>query len=187
MVAIDGALIAALLASRPWKWQPASGAHPLLLAAIVCASAFVPWIAIPSQGDASKPQRYTELDPAKWVNRNVFDIAELTRWVPTDKLPTDGKIVLWRQGCEHCAAHLRKMAAEDDGSQPIVLLQIKDDLENSREVDAMPNGPHVTMLALPDNLQVPTTTPWEVHVAGGVVTEALDRAHAEALDHSVPK
>jgi hypothetical protein len=187
MLAIDGSLIAAVIASQPWKRQPASGVHPLLLAVVVGASAFIPWIAIPSQGDASKPQRYTELDPAKWVNQNVFEIAELTRWVPADKLPTDGKIVIWRQGCEHCAAHLRKMAAEDDGSQPIVLLQIKDDLESSREVDAMPNGPHVTEFALPNNLQVPITTPWEIHVAGGVVTEALDQQQAEALDHSAPK
>jgi hypothetical protein len=187
MVGVDGALLALLLATRPWKMIEGSGANPLVLAGAVAISAIVPWIAIPSQGDASKTERYVMLEPAKWVSKNVFEIEQLSRWVPADKLPTDGKIVLWRQGCEHCAAHLRRMASEDDGSQPIVLLQIKDDLTSSREVDAMPNGPHVTMVSTPDNREFPIETPWEIHVEGGIVTAALDREHAEALDQAAGK
>ena len=187
MVAIDGTLLLALLATRPWKTSPARGASPLFLAAVVAVSAIIPWVAIPSQSGGANPPRYVELDPNTWVHQNVFDISQLTRWVPAEKLPTDGKIVLWRQGCDHCAAHLRKMASEDDGSQPIVLVQIKDDLESSREVDAMPNGPHVAMFSMPDNLQVPIETPWEIRVEGGVVKEALDREHAEAVDRATAK
>jgi hypothetical protein len=189
MVAVDGALLITLLATRPWRTIEASGANPLVLAGAIGISAIVPWIAIPAQGDATKPEheRYVMLEPASWVNKNVLEIGQLTRWVPEDKLPTDGKIVLWRQSCDHCAAHLRKMASQDDGSQPIVLLQIKDDLKSSREVDAMPNGPHVTMIAMPDDLEFPIETPWEIHVEGGVVKEALDREHAEALDGAASK
>jgi hypothetical protein len=117
----------------------------------------------------------------------VFEIGELAPFVPGDKLPTDGKLVLWRQGCTHCAAHLRKMAREDDGSQPIVMLQIQDDLKDSRAVDAMPNGPHVTMLATPADKEIVVTTPWELHVAGGVVDGTISPKEAEALDGEAAK
>jgi len=195
MVAIDGALGIALLATRPWKTSPASGAHPILLAAVVALSAFIPWIAISSQsqiampsqpGGANRP-RYDELHPEKWVHQNVFDIADLSRYVPAEQLPTDGKIVLWRQGCSHCAAHLRKLAREDDGSQPIVLLQIKDDLNSTREVDAMPNGPHVEAFSTPENLDIVVQTPWEIHVEGGVVQDVIDPQKADELDGTASK
>jgi hypothetical protein len=194
MVAIDGVLALALLATRPWKTSPASGANPILLAAVVLVSAFIPWIAIPSQsqiGMSSQSgganRRYEELHPEKWAHQNVFDLADLSRYVPPEKLPTDGKIVLWRQGCTHCAAHLRKLAREDDGSQPIVLLQIKDDLNTTREVDAMPSGAHVGTFATPDNLDIVVQTPWEVHVEGGVVKDLIDPQKAEELDGTASK
>jgi hypothetical protein len=187
MVGIDSALVVFLLATRPWKTITSAGVRPEIAAGIIALSAALPWVVIRT-GNVEAPGqlptniRYVELNPDKWVNRNVYDIAELTRWIPTEKLPTDGKIVLWRQGCDHCALHLREMAREDDGSRPIVLLQIRDDLQSAREVDAMPIGPHVTMLAMPEELQVPIETPWEIRVDGGVVKEAIDRQHAEAMD-----
>lgn len=181
MVAIDGALLAFLLATRPWKTIHSSGLRIELVAVAIAITATLPWTVIGSQADPVTA-RYVDLEPGKWLNQSIFDIAELTRWVPADKLPTDGKLVIWRQGCDHCAAHLRKMAREDDGSQPIVLLQIRDDMANTREVDAMPNGAHVSTFALPENLEVPTITPWEVLIQGGVVTQALDQTHTDALD-----
>ena len=193
MIGVDSALLALLLASRPWATlAPASAGYAVLGLGFV-ASAIVPWLVLPSSSAsssipattavgsqvASERPRYIEMKPEKWVGQNVFDIQELVRWVPADKLPLDGKLVLWRQGCSHCAAHLRAMAAADDGSQPIVLLQVRDDLESSREVDAMPSGPHVNTLATTENLTIIMTTPWEIHVEGGVVTAALDEAHAK--------
>jgi hypothetical protein len=188
MVGIDSALVVLLLVTRPWSTITKSGVRPDVVAAIIALSAALPWLVIRTEaGPATTPgeptkARYVQLDPDKWLNKNVYEIAELTRWIPAEKLPTDGKIVLWRQGCDHCALHLRKMAREDDGSRPIVLLQIRDDLESSREVDAMPAGPHVTMLSTPDNQQVMIETPWEIRVEGGLVKEAIDRPHAEAMD-----
>jgi hypothetical protein len=187
MVAIDSALVVFLLATRPWKTIVESGARPELAAALIALSAALPWIVIRSEpGAPVKPgqpavlPRYVELNPAKWLHKNVYDIAELTRWVPPEQLPTDGKIVLWRQGCAHCATHLRDMARDDDGSRPILLLQIRDDLKDSRAVDAMPIGPHVTALAMPENLDVPILTPWEARVEGGVVQQVVDPEQAQA-------
>jgi len=185
MVAIDGALLAFLIATRPWIALGPGGSTKLVVAAIAISAA-LPWIVIPSKNDVATG-RFVEMHPDRWVNQTVFDVKDLEPFIPADKLPTDGKIVLWRQGCTHCAAHLRKMAREDDGSQPIVLLQIQDDLKDSRAVDAMPAGPHVTMLATPENKELVVTTPWEFHVAGGVITESISPEQAEAMDKELAK
>jgi hypothetical protein len=93
----------------------------------------------------------------------------------------DGRVVLWRQGCTHCAAHLRQMAEQDDGMTPILLVQIRDDLKDGRAVDLMPQGPHVTSAMLPENQEVVIQTPWELRVEGGTITAAFDEEHAKAL------
>jgi hypothetical protein len=90
-----------------------------------------------------------------------------------DKLPVDGKLILWRQGCSHCKEHLAKMASTDDGTKPIVLLQIRDDLDQTAIVDLLPNGPHVVKIQFPENQQVMIETPWEIDVEGGNVTKAV--------------
>ena len=186
MVAVDAVLLLALLASRPWSRLKGAGLPVPYLAAALAASIAAPWLVISSVPSApagaemsdgavaTALPRYVDLSPEKWLHQNVFEIAELTRWVDAEKLPSDGKLVLWRQSCDHCAAHLRKLTAADDGSVPIVLLQVRDDLDAGRSVDAMPSGPHVTELATPENLQFTITTPWEVDVAGGVVTAVVD-------------
>lgn len=192
MLSVDSALILSLLLSRPWSSRGKIAARPLALFGAGLALSFaLPWIVIraasaspgasPGAGPGSAAQRYVVLEPEKWVNRSVFDIEELTRWVDAAKLPTDGRIVLWRQGCEHCAAHLRLMASHDDPSVPILLVQIRDDLKDGRAVDLMPDGPNVTRAEFPENQQVVLQTPWELHVAGGVVTQALDEQHAKAF------
>ena len=197
MLAVDSALLLALFASKPWRVRGRAGAALGVLAAAVVVSFAVPWFAIPSQDPgepgpsvaavsgassatpASTP-RYVVLEPDHWVSKPIHEIEDLTRWVEAEKLPTDGKVVFWRQGCTHCAAHLRELAGRDDGTQPILLLQIRDDLKDSRAVDLMPDGPNVTRAEMPENLQFVLETPWELRVEGGVVTAALDREHAEA-------
>ena len=201
MLAVDSALLLFLVATRPWKTLGTrSGSSWLLLVPLVAASFVAPWlyirarmdvapIPIPVDGGAANgtpggaapvsSSQFVMMYPEKWVQQNVHEIEELTKWVASEKMPLFGKIVLWRQSCEHCAAHLAKMAAADDGAQPLLLVQLKDDLESERMVTAMPSGPHVTEAALPDGLGVVVTTPWEIHVEGGVVTAAIDESDAK--------
>ena len=82
--------------------------------------------------------------------------------------------MLWRQGCDHCKKHLEEMANEKNESQLILLVQVQDDLKSSRAVEAMPNGPNVTLVALPENQEFGVTTPLELVVEGGVVKAVLD-------------
>jgi hypothetical protein len=182
MLSVDSALLVSLLASRPWSVIRGPGLSAGLLAAGVVASLGLPWLVIraPEPGSVG-PARYVIMDPAKWVNRSIYEVEDLTRWVKPEEFPTDGRIVLWRQGCDHCAAHLRRMAGQDDGTQPILLVQIRDDLKDGRAVDLMPQGPHVTNVALPENQQVVLQTPWEIRVEGGIVKFALDEEHAKLL------
>jgi hypothetical protein len=118
--------------------------------------------------------RWIVLEPDKWVGQTIYDIAELTPWVEAEKLPTDGVLIFWRQGCSHCAEHLRALAGLDKGEQPITLVQIRDDLKDGRAVDIMPEGGHVQQLFLPENLQVMLQTPHELELSGGQVTRSLD-------------
>jgi len=183
MLAVDSALILSLLASRPWSSIRRPGGSLAPLAAAIAVSFALPWLLIhaPPAAPGAQASGYLVLDPEKWVNKSIFDIEDLTRWIPVEKLPTDGKVVLWRQGCEHCAAHLRLMASHDDPSVPILLVQIRDDLKDGRAVDLMPEGDHVSRAEFPENQQVVLQTPWELRVSGGVVTAALDEEHAKAL------
>lgn len=181
MLAVDSALILALLASRPWSTIAGRGLSTALLVVGLVVSAAAPWIVIRTpDAKVGGPSRYAIMEPQNWVGKGIDQIPELTRWVPLEQIPTDGQIVLWRQGCTHCAAHLRLMASKDDGSQQILLVQIRDDLKDSRAVDLMPQGPHVTSVELPENQEIVVTTPYEIRVAGGVITTALDEEHAKA-------
>lgn len=193
MIAVDSALLLFLLATKPWVALRARGAGiGIVLGACLLAFALPPvWIRVrqhegpvtpPGTGTPGpvKQPDWLTLDPAKWIGKSVYEIEELAKWVPAEKLPTDGQIVLWRQGCTHCAEHLRAMANGDKGDHPILLLQIQDDEKDSRAVDAMPAGAHVTTAEFPKGMQVVLETPWDITVAGGNVTAALDREQLEA-------
>lgn len=198
MLAIDSVLLLALLATQPWSKIRRPGVSVPIVGVCAALLFLVPWIVIrdpapppphaaggapaattsaggPAAGgatvDKGKP-RWVTLKPDTWIGKSIFDIPELVQWTETDKLPVDGKLVLWRQACTHCKEHLAKMASADDGSQPIVLLQIRDDLKDTAIVDLLPSGPHVVKIQFPDDLQFVITTPWEVEVKSGSVTAA---------------
>ena len=186
MLGVDSVLLISLLVSRPWSSIRGPGLSSLALAAGIALSFALPWLLIPSSTTPSsetpgQAPRYVIWEPGKWVNRPIYEIEDLTRWVKTEEFPMDGKVVLWRQGCDHCAAHLRMMAEQDDGMQSILLVQIRDDLKDGRSVDLMPQGPHVTNAVLPENQEVVLTTPWELRIEGGMITSALDEKHAQEL------
>jgi hypothetical protein len=181
MMSIDAALLAGLLVTKPWRALAGKGLSPVLLVVGLAVAWAAPWLVIRSAKDIVGPItaetvksggiRYVELSPEKWKGQAIHDVAELTRWIEPEKLPVEGSIVAWRQSCPHCAKHLRELATKDDGSRQFLLVQVQDDLANSPEVDAMPQGDHVTKFAFPENLQGAFTTPFEAIVSGGIVTE----------------
>jgi hypothetical protein len=191
MLGVDSVLLISLLLSRPWKSIQRSGLPIAALAVGVLISFALPWVIIQTPGTASttaegqvpaEAPRWVTWEPEKWVNRSIYEIEELTRWVKPEAFPTDGRVVFWRQSCDHCAAHLRVMAEKDDPTRPVLLVQIRDDMKASPLVDLMPKGAHVSTAALPENQDVILETPWELRIEGGMVTAALDRKAVEALN-----
>jgi hypothetical protein len=204
MMSIDAACLGFVLATRPWSANFGRGAPSGAVAAAMAVGIALPWILIgdkshvpsnPAQvtvpgdgtGATSKPPQpadhsdvWIALSPASWVGKSVYDVTELTQWVPAEKLPSEGKIVFWRQGCTHCAQHLREMAAKPDASTPILLVQVMDDLKDGAAVDAKPSGSNVTEVQLPMGAVGLFETPVEVRLEGGNVTAVLDREKLEA-------
>ena len=200
MMCIDGALLAFVLATKPWKSLSPPGLSTPLLALGIAVSLALPWIVIQPQEPVVLPQQnggteinggtpgtqpnaarvYIEMNPDKWKGKLIYDVAEFTKLVPMEKIPSDGRIVLWRQSCDHCAQHLREMANEKEASQPILLVQVMDDLKSSRTVDAMPSGANVTAVELPPGEGL-FTTPVEIRVEGGSVTAVLYEEDFEKL------
>lgn len=206
MATIDGALLLLVIAAQPWKHTPKPNLGFVATAIVALACAAYPWFQLhaelvydpnqtnptpvagtPTTGEPAPSPRFIVIHPDQWVGTSIFEVNELTVHMEpgdADKLPTDGYVVLWRQSCEHCRDHLREMAndkAKNDGTKPIVLVQIQDDLKNASAVDAMPQGPHVTKIALRPGPEFAIQTPWEIVVEGGMVTAALDEEHAKAL------
>ena len=189
MMAIDGVLLALLLASRPlraWAGAPLFTARALAACGLLGVLAFAaPWLVIrggtaadpaAAGGGAAQQARYEIWEPAKWVGQPVFDIPELARHVqPAEALPVDGLIVLWRASCDHCKEHLAKLRGEDKGERPIVLLQLQDDLKSTAVVDALPEGAHVSKFQTPAGVDIVLQTPWDVVVAGGMVASAEEK------------
>lgn len=187
MSAIDGALLLFVLAMRPWSRTEGPRMGPVLLVAGLVVLAVAPWLKVRDrmQGGGGPPA-FVVLHPDRWVQQVIYDVPELKDHLEPgdlDKLPTDGLVLLWRQTCDHCKEHLAGIAGDrvqNDGTKPIALVQIKDDLDKTAIVDVMPEGPHVTKLAFKVGPQYTIQTPWEIHVEGGTVTRALDGEHAKA-------
>lgn len=189
MLSVDAALLVAVLATRPWKTLKGPGLSTVALVVGIAASWAAPFVLIRSSSDSQGPIvvdtktgevtsagskiDYVMLHPEKWNGQAAIDIAELTRWIDPSLMPVEGAIVFWRQGCDHCAKHLRELASKDDGSRQYLLVQVRDDLDSGRSVDAMPQGAHVSTFEFPEKLGVALTTPVQVEVKGGNVTGVL--------------
>ncbi|GAB4222029.1 MAG: hypothetical protein Kow0062_17580 [Acidobacteriota bacterium] len=182
MLAIDGTLLVALLALRPWA-RRRKRARAVVVATLVVAvaAAVAPWAlnrerTAPAAGDgASALPGYVVLDVASWIGRPLAD-TPLGRFLPPEDLPADGLVVLYRMTCEHCAEELFELAATDDGSRPITLVRIVDDGETEADhvVAVLPEGPHVRMLELPRGIDWVVTTPAELTLEDGVVADARE-------------
>lgn len=185
MASIDSALLLFVLGTRPWSRLSGPRLDVRLVGAGLVALAAAPWFVVQERMHSAAPG-FVVIHPLQWVGQLVYDVQELKDHLdPADveKLPTDGLVLLWRQSCEHCRDHLRLLVndkVKNDGSKPIVLVQILDDLKNAPVVDALPEGQHVTRLAFKQGPEFAIQTPWELHVEGGIVTRALDEEHARA-------
>jgi hypothetical protein len=206
MMSIDALCLGFVLVTRPWSASFGRGAPWGAVAAAMAAGIALPWILIgdksgagtgpspvPSVGNgAPGTNGGATTTPAKsgdvwmewrlesWIGKSIYDVAEFTKFVPVESIPSEGRIVLWRQSCTHCAKHLREMAGQPDTTTPILLVQVMDDLKSDPAVDAKPGGPNVTEVKLPMGAVGLFETPAEIRLEGGNVTAVLHEKDFEA-------
>lgn len=189
MLAVDGALLVALLVSKPWATLPTRGANPIALAVLGLGLAAVPFLysreatVIPAgDGGAENgeaPQRtnqYVILDVEQMVGQSVDETPFAKFCDPFVDLPIDGLWVVYRHTCEHCEEHLRVMAERELGTRMLGLIRLVERIDNdqNRVVHVLPAGAHVLQVELPDTVEYVIQTPAELLVEGGVVTAAKE-------------
>lgn len=186
MMAIDTALLVALLCAKPWRsLRGRSG--PLVPVALAAVGLALPWLhdREVQQGEVvadGKPVegQWIDLAPEKWVGTEIRSTplgqAPLDRYLKLDELPLDGLWVFWRATCEHCAMHLQQMAAHDYGELPLTLIQLEEphDTLANRVVHVLPEGAFVHNARLPPSIAYLMQTPAELLLEGGKIVGAAE-------------
>ena len=199
MLCVDAALLLGLLITRPWSSLTTKLLLPAPLALIAAvAVAYVPRLdhfdrstsiedivlggssaeATDADGseadDPSAGTGYVVIDLAGAVGKNVAD-TDLGKLLGAE-CPTEGKVVLWRISCDHCAAHLEELQRKEAeamaaGQFPenLSLVRVPDDASSAPLVEIKPEMV-LADLTLPEGYEYVVETPSEVTIAGGVVT-----------------
>lgn len=177
MLAIDGPLLVALLASRAWKgaFERRPPFLPLTLTTLLGLAApflFIPRADVSSSPDRSTSERprYVVLDPPSWVGKPLAD-SILARWLDMTSLPSDAHFILYRVDCDHCREALRALERSfPDDPKVYVLVALRENGDETRQVvDVLPPG---ELVELPGDVLWHITPPWEVVVESGVVVSA---------------
>jgi hypothetical protein len=193
MLAIDGAGLLAILATRPWSALPARPLQPGLLAIVLVVLAAAPFLLVRdtapttatrgADGAWQLPEalpRYAELDPAGqgWTGKALRD-TELGIWMDVDQYPGDTTWILYRITCDHCARELERLANEWDQQTIYVLVRLPEkDEESFRQVseEVVARLPHHEPEAiLPTAIDWVCETPWTLTVQAGQVVAVRGR------------
>ena len=193
MLAIDAALLVAMLAARPWRIPrgAADGRALVLWFPLALVAVAAPFLKFRPTGNLAPAQVVNETGELVWapppaeswppyVAPNVREWigkplaqTELGVWFDTSLWPPDATCILWRQSCSHCAAHLRELAQADDGSTFYVLVRIPGDEGEAPAVDLRPMVLPEYDLVWPGP-ELIVTPPIELAIEGGVVSAVRD-------------
>jgi len=181
MLAIDGALLVAMLASKPWKLEGSFGGV-VVWAVVAIAGVAAPFWMFGVPGAAhSVDEGPWELPPKdqwpRWVDTTGHEswtgkrLSEtpIGTWADTTEFPDDVQVILWRNSCDHCAQELAKLAQEPDPG-PLALIRLNDDVGDPVVVKERPQVPAERNRTTPANLIWMFSTPVVVEVEGGVIT-----------------
>jgi hypothetical protein len=196
MMAIDTALLVAILASRPWSAPPSGIGPGWLVALLALGSLPLPFLLIGSQpvsiiqeggGDDLHPPtmtiegaRFISLEPSKWIGKDIFetDLARYLDWEARN-LPIEGLVVFYRWTCDRCALHMEQVVDQDDFSRPILLVRVPERHDNDENgaIQIFPEGSHVTRVSLPRGPVWDLDTPADLLLEGAIVHEARTKLH----------
>ena len=176
MLAIDGTLLAALLAARPWRSDRPRRKLLVPIGAALVAAWALPFglvgsgLAAPGSADpVAEAGRWLDWNPQTWAGKPLRE-SGLASVIDVEVYPQDATWVIYSPTCEHCAAYLRRVAGEfEQAPKMYVLVQLPVLAGAPVEVDLKPPGEEV---ALPADIEYVLTPPWVLEVAGGVVQSA---------------
>jgi hypothetical protein len=176
MLAIDGTLLAALLAARPWRSDRPRRKLLVPIGAALVAAWALPFglvgsgLAAPGSADpVAEAGRWLDWNPQTWAGKSLRE-SGLASVIDVELYPQDSTWVIYSPTCEHCAAYLRRVAGEfEQAPKMYVLVQLPVLAGAPVEVDLKPPGEEV---ALPADIEYVLTPPWVLEVAGGVVQSA---------------
>jgi hypothetical protein len=116
------------------------------------------------------------LRPSQWIGRPLAD-TEFGRWVDVSGFPADGRMILYYESCNHCADHLRELAAAqaadpaDATNYLLAQMPTPKGYTGRLHVDRVPKAAaHVVLPELAKGYVI--TPPWDVFLAGGRVVRA---------------
>lgn len=207
MLCVDAALLLGLLVTRPWSSLNTKLLLPAPIALIAAvAVAYVPRlehfdrsvsiedVALGGAGssaptgssgsesdDPSEGTGYLVIDLAGAVGQQVAD-TDLGKLLGAD-CPTEGKVVLWRISCDHCAAHLEELQRKEaelmaagQFPDPLSLVRVPDDASAEPLVELKPEMV-LADLTLPEGFEYVVETPSELVISGGIVTAVDEGLH----------
>ncbi|HVS17332.1 MAG TPA: hypothetical protein VMT18_01940 [Planctomycetota bacterium] len=180
MLVTDGTLLALILFARPWRGERGGVRFLVPIAGALLFAWIAPFTLIDTGADAPPVRagagdvpralpRYVDWDVESWIGKPIAETGLATLLDVTLYSP-DATWVLYSPTCNHCADYLRRMGAEFASAPKLyVFVELPGDQGAETEVDVMPPGEHAV---LPPQVAYVITPPWELTLAGGVVTAA---------------
>lgn len=184
MVAIDLAVLAVLLVSRPWRLAKGGSLDLIFSVAALVAAVALP-LAVNREGTVestkagsgsanAKLRRWVNLEMDKWPGKPIAETSIAKALTLPE--PTDGVWIFYRESCAVCADCLRDMSMLEMGARDVTLVLVPEKPKPDAvvHVHALPRGPFVRKLVLSADVDWIITTPARVIVEGGVVKEAKE-------------
>lgn len=116
------------------------------------------------------------LRPSQWTGKPLAE-TEFGRWVDVSAFPAKARMIVYYESCNHCADHLRELAAAQDagtdGGETFVLAQLPTPkgYTGRLHVDRVPRA--AAHVSLPDVVKAYVITPpWDVFLENGRVVRA---------------
>lgn len=171
MLIIDAIAFLALVLVMPWKQEPGKLEMPwiptLVIIAICCV---LPWV-IDNQkttqdivDGGGNQNAWVELKWETWPGKALED-TELWPLLKPQARIEEGLIIIWRASCEVCQEHMILLHGNQQGQNPVVLLELPLEFDDEvAVVKVKPEGPWVVSYMLPAASYVDVTPPLHIEV-----------------------
>jgi hypothetical protein len=164
-LALDAALLALLVAARPWRLA-APGRWWVGAAAACLVIALAAPLLLAREGT-----RYVTLEPRDWVGRTLRE-TELAPYL--DGEPRDGLWFFWRKSCPVCADCMIDLGYRER-EREVTLVEVPDDASaHDGRSHELPSAPNFHRMELPADVDWVVATPAELVLEGGRVVSARE-------------